>query len=231
MAATFPTVEAAIESVLELTAGADPAAVELMDNATVRAVEAHTRMGLDIAAGAIVLAQFDGAGVAGQAASYSRIAERLGAQTFATDDPEDGEALMTARRLAIPALEQMGTILLDDVGVAVHRLPELVSAIEAIAARRGVSIATFGHAADGNLHPTVVFDAADPAALEAARGAFDDILDAGLALGGTVTGEHGVGSLKLRHVEHQVGPVERALMHRVKAAFDPDGILNPGRAY
>ena len=231
VAATFPTVAAAIESVLELTAGADPAAVELMDNATVRAVEAHTRMGLDVTAGAVVLAQFDGAGVGGQAAAYSQIAERLGAETFATDDPDDGEALMTARRLAIPALEQLGTILLDDVGVAVHHLPELVAAIEAIAVRRGVSIATFGHAADGNLHPTVVFDPADPAAVAAARGAFDDILDAGLALGGTVSGEHGIGSLKFGHVEHQIGPVERALMHRVKAAFDPDGILNPGRAY
>lgn len=231
VAATFPSVAAAIVSVLELTACADPAAVELMDNATVRAVESYTRMGLDTAAGAVVLAQFDGAGVGGQAAAYAEIAGRLGAETFATDDADDGEALMTARRMAIPALEQLGTLLLDDVGVAVHHLPELVAAIEAIAQRRGVTIATFGHAADGNLHPTVVFDPTVPTAVDAARLAFDDILDAALALGGTVSGEHGIGSLKHRHVELQIGPVERALMHRIKSAFDPDGILNPGRAY
>jgi D-lactate dehydrogenase (cytochrome)/glycolate oxidase len=91
-------------------------------------------------------------------------------------------------------------------------------------------VGTFGHAGDGNLHPTIVFEGTDPASRAAAGRAFDDILAAALGLGGTITGEHGVGSLKQPYLAQMLGPVERALMARVKAAFDPAGILNPGRA-
>jgi glycolate oxidase len=104
--------------------------------------------------------------------------------------------LLAARRAAYPALERLGTTLLDDVAVPVPRVPDLIAAIERIATESGVVIGTFGHAGDGNLHPTVVYDATDPSQVQAARKAFDRIVDATLALGGTLTGEHGVGQLK-----------------------------------
>jgi D-lactate dehydrogenase (cytochrome)/glycolate oxidase len=231
VAATFPTVQSAIDLVLALRNETDASATELMDRTTIRAVNAMTRMGLDQDAGAILLVQFDGADSARQAARCVELVEGLGAEAFRSDDPDEGAALMAARSAAFPALERMGATLLDDVCVGVHQLPALIAGIEEIAERHGVVIGTFGHAADGNLHPTVVFDPADHLQRRAALAAFDDILSAALSMGGTITGEHGVGVLKAEFVERQVGQVERALMHRIKAAFDPAGILNPGRGY
>jgi glycolate oxidase subunit GlcD len=231
VAATFPTVQAAIDLVLALGREGDAAAIELMDRTTVRAVNAMTRMGLDEEAGAVLLAQFDGADAAVRGERCAQLAASFGADAFATDDPGEGAALMAARRAALPALERLGATLLDDVCVGVHRLPALIAVIEEIAARHGVTIGTFGHAADGNLHPTIVYDPADRAGQEAARAAFDELLGAALALGGTITGEHGVGSLKAPYVVRQVGAAERELMARIKAAFDPAGILNPGRGF
>jgi glycolate oxidase subunit GlcD len=231
VAATFPTVRAAVELVESLSRELDAAAIELMDRTTVRAVNAMTQMGLDEDAGAVLLAQFDGPDGARQAARCAELAESLGAEAFHTADPAEGAALMEARRAALPALERLGATLLDDVGVGVHQLPVLIDAIAGIADAHGILIGTFGHAADGNLHPTVVFDAADPAQRAAAEAAFEAIVTATLELGGTITGEHGIGSLKAGYVEAQVGAAQRALMHRVKAAFDPAGILNPGRGY
>lgn len=234
VAASFPTAQDAIATVLELADRANPSAVELMDRTTVRAVNAATRMGLDEQAGAVVLAQFDGASAASvgaEAATCAELAGARGAEVFHTTDPAEGDALMAARRAAYPALERLGATLLDDVAVAVHRMPELLARIEAIAADREVLIGTFGHAADGNLHPTIVFDPADPAQRDRARLAFDDIVAAAVEYGGTISGEHGIGVLKRGSLQRQVGAVERAVMHRIKTAFDPDGILNPGRGY
>jgi glycolate oxidase len=138
---------------------------------------------------------------------------------------------MAARRAAYPALEALGTTLLDDVAVATHRLPELLDSIQSIARRTGVLIGTFGHVADGNLHPTIVYDPADSTAKDRAMAAFHDILEAALALDGSISGEHGVGSLKPALVARQAGVTEVSLMHGIKRVFDPNGILNPGRAY
>ncbi|MDR7311295.1 D-lactate dehydrogenase (cytochrome)/glycolate oxidase [Nocardioides luteus] len=231
VAGVFPDVASAVSAVLEAGARVEPAAAELMDRATIRAVNAMTHMGLDEEAGAVLLAQFDGATAAADAAIFSEVADGLGGETFHTADPVEGEGLMAARRAALPAIERLGATLLDDVCVPVPQLPALVEAIARIAAAHRVEVPTFGHAADGNLHPTVVFDAADPASVAAARAAFDDILAAAQELGGTISGEHGIGGLKLGYLDDHVGAAERALMHRVKAAFDPLGILNPGRGY
>jgi glycolate oxidase subunit GlcD len=230
LAATFASPGAAAESVLAFEAVADAAAVELLDTTTIRAINAMTSMGLD-EGGTLVLAQFDGPTGGDEAAACALLAESGGAEVFVTGDPDEGEALMAARRLAYPALERLGSTLLDDVAVRPERLPELLADIDDIAARHGVTIGTFGHARDGNMHPTVIFDAMDPRATEAARGAFDEMVTAALDLGGTITGEHGVGVLKAPFISRQLGQTELDLMRRVKRAFDPAGILNPGRAY
>jgi glycolate oxidase subunit GlcD len=229
VAATFPSVSAAIATVT-LLGEVEPMALELMDQTTIRAVNAMTRMGLDEDAGALVLGQFAGGDATESADVFRKVAVEHGAETFQTDDPDEGIALMAARRAAYPALERLGTTLLDDVGVPVHHLPALLERIQGAAERHAVRVGTFGHAADGNLHPTLVFDAGEPEQEARARAAFVDIADAALDLGGTVTGEHGIGALKLTHLEKQVGTVEVALMRRIKNAFDPLGILNPGRA-
>ncbi|WPB89895.1 FAD-binding oxidoreductase [Streptomyces malaysiensis] len=231
VAATFPTVQSAIDVVQAFGREFNAAATELMDRTTVCAVNAMTQMGLDEAAGAVLIAQFDGADASQQAERCAAMAEGAGAEAFATDDQDDGSALMEARRAALPSLERMGSTLLDDVCVTPHRLPALIDAIKRIALSHGVTIGTFGHAADGNLHPTIVFNPADDRQRVAAAAAFDAIIAAALDLGGTATGEHGVGSLKTPYIRRQVGDVGTSLMHRIKAAFDPSGILNPGRGY
>ena len=121
--------------------------------------------------------------------------------------------------------------LLDDVGVPLSRIVDLLAAVEGIASRRGVLIGTFGHAGDGNMHPTVVFDRNDSVALERARAAFDDIVRAALELGGTITGEHGVGALKRPFLGAQLGAGGLHLHHAIKNALDPLGILNPGKVF
>ncbi len=228
--ASFPDVASAGEGIVAVMAIAEPSLLELLDRTTVAAVEAMTHMGLDADTGALLLLQCDGADAAAEAERCAEACERAGASYVAsTDDVGEGEALLAARRAAYPALELLGTTLLDDVSVPVPRVPELVRAVEQIAAECGVVIGTFGHAGDGNLHPTVVYDATDPAQVRAAHEAFDRIVDATLALGGTLTGEHGVGLLKQPYLDRQLGLAERALMARIKAAFDPAGLLNPGK--
>ncbi|RKH07776.1 FAD-binding protein [Corallococcus sp. CA053C] len=230
--ATFPTLVGAGTAVSDIMATTRPSLLELMDRTTVRAVESWKPMGLDVQAAALLLARSDAGGAQGEEelGLMAAACERAGA-TFVmnTADEAEGELLMQARRLAFPALEQQGATLLDDVGVPISRIPELLAAVERIADQRGVTVGTFGHAGDGNMHPTVVFDRKDPEVMARAKEAFDDILRAALDLGGTITGEHGVGSLKRAFLGTQLGPETLRLHHTVKAALDPGGILNPGK--
>jgi glycolate oxidase len=155
--------------------------------------------------------------------------ERRGAkEVFTTADPEEAELFVSARRSAFLALEQRGSVMFEDVGVPVSRLPELVDAVADVSERRGVEIAMVAHAGDGNTHPVLVYDAADPGAQERALMAFDEVMQAAIALGGTITGEHGVGRFKKHALPDQLGPEVMALTRRVKDALDPNGILNPG---
>lgn len=232
VAASFPTTRAAVDAVMALNESADPTAVELMDRTTVRAVNAMTRMGLDDDAGAVLIIESTGARAAQDGEECAAVARRHGAtEVFQTSDHDEGEALMLARRVALTALERLGTTLLDDVCVPVNRLPELLTAIGSAAESYAVTIGTFGHAADGNLHPTIVFDATEVGALARARSAFDAIVRATLELDGTISGEHGIGSLKSSYLSQQIGEFESSLMAGVKAVFDPHGVLNPGRGY
>ena len=205
-----------------------PSALELMDQAAVRAVEAVRPMGLDTAMGALLLGQSDaGDDTAARMADHAEAASAT--YVAVTDDPDEGELLMAARRMAIPCVERLGSVLIEDVGVPIPQIPALLAAVAAVADRHDTAIPVIGHAGDGNFHPLVTFDASDPEAVARADVAFGAVMDAALDLGGTITGEHGVGSLKVLHLATQLGPDVLGLSRRVKQALDPQGILNPGK--
>ena len=229
--AFFASPEAAGQAVVAILEVAQPSLLELMDRTTVRAVEKMTHMGLETEAGALLVVQSNSPSAAIEMEAASSACAASGATYRAhTTDVTEGQLFLEARRAALPALERLGTTLLDDVAVPVPSVPAMLEGIRGIGERRQVTIGTFGHAGDGNLHPTLVFDAADPESVAAARLAFDDIVRLSLDNDGTITGEHGIGSLKLPYMEEMVGPTARSLMHGIKRAFDPNGILNPGRA-
>jgi len=151
-------------------------------------------------------------------------------EVYSTEDEDEGEQFMAARRMAIPAVERLGTVLIEDVGVPIPHVATLIERIAAVGTEHGTTIATIGHAGDGNFHPLVVFDRSDPEATARATAAFGAIMDLALALGGTVTGEHGVGTLKRPWLATQLGEDVLGLQRQIKAVFDPLGILNPGKA-
>jgi glycolate oxidase len=226
--ATFPDVVSAGRAVAAVMGELRPSALELMDRAAVAAVEAVKPMGLDPSVGALLLGQSDaGDGTAERIAEH---AEQAGATYVArTDDPDEGELLMAARRMAIPCVERLGAVLIEDVGVPIPQIPALLASVAAVAEAHDTAIPVIGHAGDGNFHPLVTFDPHDHDAAARAEAAFGAVMDAALELGGTVTGEHGVGTLKVDHLARQLGPDVVDLGRRVKAALDPQGILNPGK--
>ncbi len=231
--ATFADVVDAGRAVTTIMGRLRPAALELMDRTSVRAVEAQLRMGLDETCGALLLGRSDAGGAqsAAEAAVIEAACSDAGATyVAATDDEDEGEQLMTARRMAIPSVERLGTVLIDDVGVPIPRIPDLIAGVENVAARTATTIAVIGHAGDGNFHPLVVFDRHDAEAVARAEEAFGSVMDVALALGGTITGEHGVGTLKRPWLRPQLGDDVVALATRIKDALDPLGILNPGKA-
>ncbi|MEE8601143.1 FAD-binding oxidoreductase [Euzebya tangerina] len=232
LVAFFDDIADAGRAVGAVCQGAVPSLLEIMDKATIGAVEAWQRMDLDTDAAALLLIQtdLDFPARADHIAAIEKACETHGASYVArTDEPDEGEALLQARRMALPAIEQRGVALLEDVGVTRSRVPELISRTEAVARRRGVDIYSYGHAGDGNMHPTLCWSANDADEKGRAMAAFDDILDAALDLGGTITGEHGVGVLKDSWLEREVGGASIQIQQRIKDALDPDGILNPGK--
>jgi len=202
-----------------------------MDRPTINAVEDLTRMGLDREAAAMLVIQSDEpaehAGV--EIAQIEQIcADHKATEVFTTTDADEGEAFVVARRQAIPAVERTGALLLEDVGVPLPQLGALVDGIADISTARDVVIAVIAHAGDGNTHPLVVFDADDPDSVRRAGAAFDEVMQVAIRLGGTITGEHGVGRTKKGALPDQLGPDVMELNRRVKDALDPQGILNPG---
>jgi glycolate oxidase len=232
LVAFFPTMEQAGAAIVSIRQVMVPSMLELMDQRTVAAVEEWKHMGLDTSAAAMVVAQSDFApGAGAEVARMAELCTREGANgVISSSDEVESAMLVQARRLAIPAIERRGNWLLDDVAVPCARIPELLGRVEQIAAARRIDIYSFGHAGDGNMHPTMVFDGRDTAATERAELALDDIVVAALDLGGTVTGEHGVGTLKRPRLERELGAANLALQRRLRACFDPGGILNPGKA-
>ncbi len=231
LVATFPSMVAAGEAVVGVRRRLRPSMLELMDRWSVNAVEDHRPMGLDREAGALLVAQSDAPGTSRgeEVAIMEKACAAAGAtEVFVTDDAEEGEMFVAARRAAFPATEAKGSLLLEDVGVPVPLLPDLLAEVEAIASRHSVDIPVVAHAGDGNTHPIIVYPPGDPAAEARARAAFDDIMAAAIRLGGTITGEHGVGRAKKAALPDQLGPDVMALTRRIKDALDPQGILNPG---
>ncbi|MGF6883866.1 glycolate oxidase [Nocardia sp. GAS34] len=229
--ATFATLEAATAAILAITARLRPSMLEFMDAVAINAVEDELRMDLDRTAAAMLVARSDAPGeyAVAEAALMVAACENAGAsEVFSTEDPEEGEAFTAARRFAIPAVERKGTLLLEDVGVPLPRLGELVSGVADIAARREVLISVIAHAGDGNAHPLIVHDPHDADETARAHLAFGEVMELAIALGGTITGEHGVGRLKKAWLPDQLGPDVMALTRRIKDALDPHGILNPG---
>jgi glycolate oxidase len=231
--ATFDSVEAAANAVVTITGKIRPSMLEFMDAAAINAVEDKLRMGLDRNAAAMMVAATDDRGPSGveDAEFMSTVFTEHGAkEVFSTSDPEEGEAFVAARRFAIPAVEMKGSLLLEDVGVPLPALADLVAGVGKIAANHDLMISVIAHAGDGNTHPLIVFDPADEAMAERAQKAFGEIMDLAVGLGGTITGEHGVGRLKRPWLAGQLGPEAMELNQRIKRALDPDGILNPGAA-
>jgi glycolate oxidase len=231
--ASFDDVEAAASAVVTITGKIRPSMLEFMDAVAINAVEDKLKMGLDRNAAAMMVAASDDRGPAGaEDAEYmARVFTEAGAtEVFSTDDPDEGEAFVAARRFAIPAVEAKGALLLEDVGVPLPALADLVSGVEKIAAAHDVMISVIAHAGDGNTHPLIVYDPSDAAMTQRAQTAFGEIMDLAVNLGGTITGEHGVGRLKRPWLEGYLGPEAMELNRRIKKALDPDNILNPGAA-
>ena len=214
--------------------GLTPSALELLDRTCLQAVEDWKHLGLEADAAALLLARVDTPGDAGEdeARLLTEAFEQAGAlwATRSTDAIE-AEALFEARRLAYPALERLGPVLTEDICVPRSKVPEMLAAIEAIAARNDVAIATIAHAGDGNLHPLMPAPVGDDAARIRAQLAFEQMLDAAIALGGTVTAEHGVGLLKMKGLERELDPASLLMQRAVKQALDPLAVFNPGKVF
>jgi glycolate oxidase len=233
LAATFGTT-AQTGQVVErvVTTGLVPSLLEVMDNTCICAVDDLLHADLDRSAHALLVAQSDTGGAAALAEieALAELCREAGADlVHTTDDPAEGDLLLAARRMALPALEQLGSTLIDDVAVPRSAIATFLDGCDAIAARRELTIGVVGHAGDGNMHPTICFDPADAGQRERAFAAFDDILSLGLSLGGTITGEHGVGSIKVDWLEREIGPVSLEVHRSIKGALDPAGLLNPGK--
>ena len=231
--AFFDTLDAAGDAVAAITAaGLTPVTLELMDGATIRAVEDWHHLGLDTSAAAMLMVESDapGAAAAGELDRVEAAATASGGRSIVrAEDPQEADWLRQARRLALRALERQGTVRMEDVGVPRARVPDLLRAIERIASANGVRCATFGHAGDGNLHPNFIFDRDDPGAARLTHVVRDEIFRAALAMGGTVTAEHGIGAARREWLPVQRGEGAVAVMRSIKDALDPLGILNPGR--
>ncbi|OZC63040.1 FAD-binding oxidoreductase [Rhodococcus sp. 15-725-2-2b] len=216
------------------TSGLTPAALELIDRQCLVAVDEWKKMGLSTETNAILLGRSDTPGVEGdqEAQAILECFEKSGATWAAVStDPNEAEALFEARRLAYPAMERLGRVMTEDVCVPKMALPDMLARIEAIAQRHDTVIANVAHAGDGNLHPMLLVRHGDEHGRTRAEAAFSDIITEALELGGTVTGEHGVGLLKKDGLAQELpGPVMD--IHRaIKTAMDPLGLFNPGKVF
>ena len=231
--AFFPTVTSAGDAVAAMAAaGVEPCTLELMDRMTVAAVDDWHGLGLDRSAAALLLVESDRPGDAADAEldlAQTACEGAAATSVVRATDPMEADWLRQVRRMAYRALERLGEARMEDVGAPRARMPQLLAEIERIATAHDVRCGTFGHAGDGNLHPTFVWERDDAAAEARVHAACEELYRAAIAMGGTVTGEHGIGATRRPFLEEQVGTEALAVMRDIKAALDPLGILNPGK--
>lgn len=233
--AYYPTLEqgaAAVQAVL--ASGIRPAALEFMDQATLRAVNAFAKLGLPEGAEALVLVDIDGPPevLARQAETLGELLKKAGGDPVSiAATAKEIDELWAARRMAGPAILSIAPDKLnEDIVVPLSALAEMVRRVQAIGEKYQVATVSFGHAGDGNLHVNLMYDAGQPGQEDGALGAVNEVFAQALALGGSLSGEHGVGNTKIHHFPDEVDPVALAVMQRIKKAFDPEGLLNPGKA-
>ncbi|MEO7349903.1 MAG: FAD-linked oxidase C-terminal domain-containing protein [Terrimesophilobacter sp.] len=226
----FADVESAVNASIAITsAGMTPAVLELMDAASLGVIDEHLGLRLRELGGAFLLVQTDGADSQREASEIADIIRIAGGNPQLSHDSAEGDRLLAIRRAFHPALAARGTVLIEDVSVPRSRMPEMFAAIAEIERKFAIIIPTVAHAGDGNLHPNFVVDGdAIPETVWEAAG---ELFSKALALGGTLTGEHGVGILKRRWIEDELGYEQLEIQRDIKKVFDPRGILNPGKVF
>jgi glycolate oxidase len=217
-----------------LSAGIVPATIELMDETAIATIEEALNLGLPLDVEAMLIIECDGmdkAQVMREIEAIAGICQATGARDVEVARTEEERAtLWSARRSISPSLARRAPNKLgEDISVPRSAIPEAVAAIKEISRQRDIPIAIFGHAGDGNLHPNILFDKRDPAQMETTKQAAGDIFAASVRLGGTLSGEHGVGTLKMPFLEQDIGPLYIEVMDKIKQALDPKNILNPGK--
>ena len=236
MLATFDSMTAAADTVSEIIESKIiPCTLEFLDGTTIHCVEQYAKIGLPLDAASLLLMEVDGhaAEVEEQAAAIVGIARARGAREVRlARSEEEALQLASARRAAFSALARLApTVVLEDVTVPRSELARMVGEIQEIASRHDLRIGIFGHMGDGNLHPTFLTDERDEAEMDRVERAMKEVFECAVKLGGTITGEHGVGLAKKPYLPGALGPVGMELMRRVKDSFDPNGILNPGKIF
>ena len=236
MLAHFPALQDAALAVSAIIAAkVIPATLEFLDKVTIKCVEDYAHVGLPLDVDAVLLIEVDGHPVviAEEAAAVAEICKKHRCSFFQTaKDADEALKLATARRTALSALARLKpTTILEDATVPRSCIAPMLKVIQAAAAKYNVTIGTFGHAGDGNLHPTCLTDERDQDEIKRAHAAFEEIFDAAIAMGGTITGEHGVGLAKKKYLPRLVGESGIRVMKGIKNAFDPKGILNPGKIF
>jgi len=240
--AVFPDVTAAAAASAAVSAArVRPAVMELIDPVALSMIADYlgpdVAEGLPAGRGAFLLVQTDGPAAQGEAELAGAVLRTAGGEVRQSTDAASGERLLAIRRAAHPALAAHGEVLIEDVSVPRSRMAEMFARITEISARTGVPIPTIAHAGDGNLHPNFVIPVdplrqpGDPLVPDRVWAAADELFRAALALGGTLTGEHGVGVLKRRWLGEELGDTSLGLQRRIKEVFDPLGILNPGTMF
>ncbi len=228
--AYFATVVSAADACTVITsAGITPAVLELMDSAALRVIDSHLGLRHSERGGAFLLVQTDGVGSEQEAAEIAGIIRAHGGDAEVSNDPTGGESLLALRRAFHPSLAARGTVLIEDISVPRSQMSQMFAVIGELEVKYGITIPTVAHAGDGNLHPNFVVEGSEiPDTVWSAAG---EMFSAALALGGTLTGEHGVGILKRRWLEDELGHEQLTLQREIKQVFDPHGILNPGKVF
>lgn len=236
MLATYAQMEGASDTVSAIIAAKIiPCTLEFLDRITIRCVEDYAKIGLPLDAEAILLMETDGhpAAVEDQAAQMVEIAKQCGATSVqVAQNAEESARLASARRTAFSALARMSpTTILEDATVPRSELTKMLRFIQEVAARHRLKVGTFGHMGDGNLHPTFLTDEKNTEEMARVELAMKEIFDFAISLGGTITGEHGVGLAKKAFLPDAIGGASLGLMKKLKASLDPLGILNPGKIF